>query len=36
VQDGVLYELEAKLGTQKTERKLLTKLANSAIRNGAR
>jgi hypothetical protein len=35
-QDGVLYELEAKLGTQKTERKLLTKLANSAIRNGPR
>jgi hypothetical protein len=32
----VLYELEAKLGTKSTERKLLTKLANSAIRNGAR
>ena len=28
--------LEAKLGTQKTERKLLTRLANSAIRSGAR
>ena len=36
VQDGVLYEVEAKLGTQKTERKILTRLANSAIRNGPR
>ena len=36
VQDGVLYEVEAKLGTQRTERKILTRLANSAIRNGAR
>jgi hypothetical protein len=36
VQDGVLYEVEAKLGTQKTERKILTRLANSAIRNGKR
>ena len=35
-QGGVLYELEAKLGTQKTERKTLTRLANSAIRSGAR
>jgi hypothetical protein len=35
-QDGVLYELEAKLGTQSTERKILTRLANSAIRSGAR
>ncbi|HYH89214.1 MAG TPA: hypothetical protein VEX67_08270 [Solirubrobacteraceae bacterium] len=36
VQGGVLYEVEAKLGTQKTERKVLTRLANSAIRNGKR
>lgn len=36
VQDGVLYEVEAKLGTQRTERKILVRLANSAIRNGAR
>jgi len=36
VQNGVLYEVEAKLGTQKTERKVLTRLANSAIRNGKR
>jgi hypothetical protein len=35
-QDGVLYEIEAKLGTKSTERRLLTRLANSAIRNGAR
>jgi hypothetical protein len=35
-QDGVLYELDAKLGTRKTERKILTRLANSAIRNGPR
>jgi len=36
VQDGVLYEVEGKLGTQQSERKVLTRLANSAIRNGAR
>jgi hypothetical protein len=36
VQHGVWYSIEAKLGTQKTERKLLTRLANSAIKNGAR
>jgi hypothetical protein len=35
-QEGVLYEIEAKLGTKKTERKILTRLANSAIRNGPR
>jgi hypothetical protein len=35
-QGGVLYELEAKLGGKKTERKILTRLANSAIRNGPR
>ena len=36
VQDGVLYEVDGKLGTQRSERKILTRLANSAIRNGAR
>jgi len=36
VQRGVLYEVEAKLGTQRTERKILTRVANSAIRNGPR
>jgi hypothetical protein len=36
VQGGVWYSIEAKLGTKKTERKILTRLANSAIRNGAR
>jgi hypothetical protein len=33
---GVLYEVEAKLGTQRTERRVLTRLANSAIGNGPR
>ena len=32
----MLYEVEGKLGTQRSERKVLTRLANSAIRNGAR
>ena len=32
----MLYEVDGKLGTQRTERKILTRLANSAIRNGAR
>ena len=36
VQGGVLYEVEAKLGTRRTEKKILTRLANSAIRNGKR
>jgi hypothetical protein len=36
VQDGVLYTIEAKLGTQETERRVLTRLANSAIARGAR
>ena len=36
VQHGVWYSIEAKLGTKKTERKVLTRLANSAIKNGAR
>ena len=36
VQDGVLYTIEAKLGTKRTERKILVRLANSAIANGPR
>lgn len=36
VQDGVLYTIEAKLGTRRTERRILTGLANSAIRSGPR
>lgn len=36
VQDGVWYSIEAKLGTKKTEREVLTRLANSAIRKGPR
>jgi hypothetical protein len=36
VQDRVLYTIEAKLGTKKTERRILIRLANSAIANGAR
>ena len=36
VQDGVLYTVEGKLGTQKTERTVMRRLANSAIRNGER
>ena len=36
VQDGVLYTIEAKLGTKKTERRVLIRLANSAIRRGPR
>ena len=36
VHHGVWYSLEAKLGTKKTERKVLTRLANSAIKNGPR
>ena len=36
VQGGVLYTIEAKLGTKRTERKILVRLANSAIANGAR
>ena len=36
VQHGVWYSIEAKLGTQKSERKILTRLSNSAIKNGAR
>ena len=33
---GVLYTIQAKLGTRRTERAILTRLANSAIRNGPR
>jgi hypothetical protein len=36
VQDRVLYTIEAKLGTKKTERRILIRLANSAIANGPR
>ena len=36
VQDGVRYTIEAKLGTKRTERKILVRLANSAIANGPR
>ena len=35
-QDGVLYTVQAKLGNRRTERRILTRLANSAIRNGPR
>jgi hypothetical protein len=33
---GALYTIQAKIGTEKTERRLLVALANSAIRHGAR
>jgi len=36
VQDGVLYTIEGKFGTKKTERRILTRLANSAIARGPR
>jgi hypothetical protein len=36
VQDGVLYTIEGKFGTKSTERRVLTRLANSAIGRGAR
>jgi hypothetical protein len=36
VQNGVLYTIEAKLGTNSTERKILVRLANSAIAKGPR
>jgi hypothetical protein len=36
VQNKVLYTIEAKLGTQQTERRILIRLANSAIGKGAR
>jgi hypothetical protein len=36
VQRGVLYTIDAKLGTKRTDRRILTRLANSAIRNGPR
>jgi hypothetical protein len=36
VKKGVLYTIEGKFGTKQTERRVLTRLANSAIGNGAR
>jgi hypothetical protein len=36
VRRGVLYTIEAKLGTRSTDRRILTRLANSALRNGPR
>jgi hypothetical protein len=36
VQDGVLYTIKGKLGTRRTDRRILVGLANSAIRNGPR
>ena len=36
VQRGVLYTLEGKFGTKRTERRVLTRLANSAIGRGPR
>jgi hypothetical protein len=36
VKGGVLYTIEAKLGTKRTERRILVRLANSAIAKGAR
>ena len=35
-EDDVLHTIEAKLGTQSTERTILKRLADSAIKNGAR
>ena len=36
VKKGVLYTIEGKFGTKKTERRVLIRLANSAIGRGAR
>jgi len=36
VRDGVLYTIEGKFGTKTTERRVLIRLANSAIGRGAR
>jgi hypothetical protein len=36
VKKGVLYTIEGKFGTKKTERRVFTRLANSALRKGAR
>jgi len=33
---GALYTIEAKVGTKRTEREVLVRMANSAIRNGPR
>jgi hypothetical protein len=35
-QHGALYTIEAKVGSRRTERRELVRMANSAIRNGAR
>ena len=35
-QRGVLYTIDGKLGTRRTDRRVLVRLANSAIRNGPR
>jgi hypothetical protein len=36
VEDDVLYSIQAHAGTKKQERKRLRRMANSAIRHGAR
>jgi hypothetical protein len=36
VRKGVLYTIEGKFGTKQTERRVLTRLANSALGRGAR
>ena len=36
VEDGVLYSIQAHAGTERQERKRLRRMANSAIRHGAR
>ena len=36
VKKGVLYTIEGKFGTKKTERRVFTRLANSALRQGPR
>jgi hypothetical protein len=36
LEDDVLHTIEAKIGTKSTDRKILIRLANSAIRNGPR
>jgi hypothetical protein len=35
-QRGATYSIQAKVGTQRTERRVLKRMANSAIRNGPR
>jgi hypothetical protein len=36
LEDDVLHTIEAKLGTRSTDRRILTRMANSAIRHGPR